>query len=109
MDTGQVGVWVVSQAEDGRSLLTSRFLNSPIPPQNPVFMAFLASLALIMVPDPPETVFSRVFLGITFSMRPVLSRVKSPWRYVVIPTPGKSWLKTGDKRSDPGQSLYVRC
>jgi hypothetical protein len=27
-------------------------------------------------------VFSGVFLGIGFSMRPVLSPVKPPWRYV---------------------------
>ena len=56
--------------------------HTQIAPQTPVLLAFLPSLTITIPPDPPETVISRVFLGIAFSMRTVLTRVKSPWRYV---------------------------
>jgi len=49
--------------------------HTPIPPQNP-------SLTTIILPAPPETSFSGVFLGINVSSRPVLTRLKSPSCYV---------------------------
>ena len=47
----------------------------------PLLMPFLLSMPIIILPDPPETALSMVFLGITFSMRPVLRRIKPPWGY----------------------------
>jgi len=45
-------------------------------------MAFVASLPIIMLSDPPEIVFSGLFLGINVSIRPVLTGVKSPSPYI---------------------------
>jgi hypothetical protein len=50
-------------------------------------MAFTVSLTIVILPNPPEAVISGVFLGIRVSSRPVLTRVKSPWRYVDTYTP----------------------
>lgn len=41
-------------------------------------MPFLLSLPTIICLDPPETVFSGVFLGITVSSRPVLTGQNQP-------------------------------
>jgi len=67
------------------------------------------ALTIIILPDPPETGISGVFLGIGLSERTGLGWVRSPWLYVLIPTPGKSWLKRGDKGSDLGLRLAGRC
>ncbi len=50
----------------------------PILPQSPALMTFTASLTIIILPDPPETVFSMVFLGINVSSRPVLTVENHP-------------------------------
>lgn len=61
--------------------------------QNPVLMAFLPSLTIIIPPTLPEAPISGVFLGIRVSKRPVLTRVKPPWRYVKYLHPENRPLK----------------
>jgi hypothetical protein len=47
-----------------------------------LLMAYLLSLPITIPSDPPEAGIFGTILGINVSSRPVLTRLKSLWRYV---------------------------
>jgi len=59
----------------------SPWLHIFLHPHHRVLLAFLPSFTIIILPDPPETAISGVFLGIRLSSRPVLRWVKPPSPY----------------------------
>jgi len=70
MKSLEAGITTLAEARVGWRETTS--------PQNPALTAFPPNLTIIILPDPPETGISGVFLGIRVSMQPVLTPVKSP-------------------------------